>query len=131
MLIPEQFKPNDAWILFRLNEAPIHVGREGDFNLFALMDAASCFILGTELIPAVAPELTRSEFNRLLVDARRHTEELPETLFIPEGQGATLVTRAATSRGINVVRVAESELLVFIGEAREGFSEYLKEQGDA
>ena len=131
MLHPKQFKPNDAWIFFRLNEAPIHAGRNGEFNLFALMDAASCFILGTELIPAVAPQLTRSEFNRLLADARRHTEKLPETLFISESQGATLVTRAATSRGVNVVRIAESELFVFIGEAREGFAEYLKEQGGA
>ena len=114
MLNPKQFKSNDAWIVFRLNAAPIHTERDGEFNCFALMDAASCFILGTELIPAAASQLTRSEFRRLLASARRHTSELPKTLFIPNGDGATLATHEATKRGIEVVRAEESELRVFI-----------------
>jgi hypothetical protein len=33
------------------------------------------------------------------------------------------MTREATRQNIEVVRVAENELLIFIGEARQGFSE--------
>jgi hypothetical protein len=33
------------------------------------------------------------------------------------------VTLEATQQSIEVVRVPESELLIFIGEAREGFAE--------
>ncbi len=44
MLRPNQFEVNEAWIVFRLNNAPIRIEHEGSFNCIALMDAASCFI---------------------------------------------------------------------------------------
>ncbi len=49
---PNQFQPNETWIAFKLNDAPVFTGADGDFNVLALMDAASCFILSTELFPA-------------------------------------------------------------------------------
>jgi len=48
MLHPNQFHVNETWIAFQLNETPIITDRDGDFNIIALMDAASCFILGME-----------------------------------------------------------------------------------
>jgi hypothetical protein len=123
MLHPKQFEVNEAWIAFRLNHAPIRTERDGDFNCIALMDAASCFILGSEFIPATAAEPTRAQFRRLLKDARRHKQQLPNTLFVPREDLAHQLTLEATQQGIDVVRVPENELLVFIGQAREGFAE--------
>jgi hypothetical protein len=123
MLHPKQFEVNEAWIAFRLNHAPIRTERDGDFNCIALMDAASCFILGSEFIPATAAEPTRAQFRRLLKDARRHKQQLPNTLFVPREDLADQLTLEATQQGIDVVRVPENELLVFIGQAREGFAE--------
>jgi hypothetical protein len=54
VLHPEQFEVNEAWIAFQLNGAPIRTEDDGDFNFIALMDAASCFILGSEFIAASA-----------------------------------------------------------------------------
>jgi len=47
VLHPNQFQVNEAWIAFKLNGDPIHTEHDGDFNFFALMDAASCFLLGS------------------------------------------------------------------------------------
>ena len=58
MLHPHQFEVNEAWIAFRLNGTPVRTERDGDFNCIALMDAASCFILGLEFIPATSAEPT-------------------------------------------------------------------------
>jgi hypothetical protein len=123
MLHPNQFEVNEAWIAFRLNNAPIQTERDGDFNCIALMDAASCFILSSKFIPATAAEPTRAQFRRLLKDAKRHKQQLPRTLFVPREYVADRVTLEATQQSIEVVRVPESELLIFIGEAREGFAE--------
>jgi hypothetical protein len=123
MLHPKHFEVNEAWIAFRLNKAPIRTERDGDFNCVALMDAASCFILGSEFVPASAEEPTRVQFRRLLKDAQRHKQQLPKTLFVPREDVADQLAREATQHNIDVVRVSESELLIFIGEAREGFSE--------
>jgi len=127
MLHPKQFEVNEAWIAFRLNNAPIRTERDGDFNCIALMDAASCFILGSEFIPVTVSEPTRAQFRRLLKDARRHKQQLPKTLFVPREDVADQVTLEATQQSIDVVRVPERELLIFIGEARDGFAERFEE----
>ncbi|MGD9597150.1 MAG: hypothetical protein AB7G76_09520 [Steroidobacteraceae bacterium] len=127
MLHPNQFAINEAWIAFRLNSAPIRTERDGDFDCIALMDAASCCILGSEFIPVTGAEPTQARFRRMLKDAKRHRQKLPQTLFVAREDVVDRVTPEATRQSIDVVRVPESELLVFIGEAREGFSERFEE----
>ncbi len=123
MLHPNQFEVNEAWIAFRINSAPIRTELDGDFNCIALMDAASCFILSSEFIPVTAEEPTQADLRRLLENAQRHKQQLPKTLFVPDGEVTDLLTREATQQNIDVVRLSESELLIFIGEARQGFAE--------
>ena len=127
MLHPKQFEVNEAWIAFRLNSMPVRTERDGDFNCIALMDAASCFILGSEFVPVTAAEPTPPQFRRLLKAGQRHKEQLPKTLLIAREDMADLITREATHQNITVVRVPESELLIFIAEARQGFAERFEE----
>jgi hypothetical protein len=123
MLHPKQFEVNEAWIAFRLNGTPVRAEDDGDFNCVALMDAASCFILSMELIPVTAGEPTRAQFRRLLKNAKRHRHELPRTLFVAREDVADLMTHEAAQQNIDVVRVPESELVVYTGEARQAFAE--------
>jgi hypothetical protein len=123
MLHPDQFTVNEAWIAFRLNDAPIQTEADGAFNCLTLMDAASCFILGSEFIAASANEPSPLEVRRLLKKGRSHKQRLPQTLFVAREQPSDSIAREAKRQGISVAQVPESELLVFIGEARESFRE--------
>jgi hypothetical protein len=123
MLHPNQFTVNEAWIVFGLNEAPIQTEADGAFNCLALMDAASCFILGSEFIPADTGEPSQLEVRRLLKKGKSHKQQLPRTLFVAHEQPSASIAREAERQGISVVQVPESELFIFIGEAREGFRE--------
>lgn len=123
MLHPNQFSVNEAWILFQLNDAPIRTEQDGSFNCICLMDAASCFILGNSLITDTESEPSQLEARRLLKAGWAHKKKLPATLFIPTGQYQTHLPAEAERQGIAVVRVHESQLLVFIGEARQAFKE--------
>lgn len=123
MLHPNQFQVNEAWIAFKLNDRPIHTEQDGDFDFIALMDAASCFILSSAPVPANVAELTELESRRLLQRGQEHKQQLPKTLLVPSGQPAQFLAAAARRKGIEVVRVEENQLLIFIGEAREGFRE--------
>jgi hypothetical protein len=125
MLHPSQFKVNEAWLVFRLNEMPIHIKLEGDFNCIALMDAASCFILGNTFAPAGKAEPSKMAVRRLFKEAKTHKNELPKTLFVPSGQFNSILPAEAEGQGIAVVRVPEDQLLLFISEARESFKEHL------
>lgn len=102
---------------------PIRTDRDGDFNLIALMDAASCFILGFTTIAASAREPSKMKSKRLLKDGQAHKQQLPKTLFVPSHQPADFLTREAERQGIRVVRVPEDQLLVLIGDARASFRE--------
>lgn len=126
MLHPSQFKVNEAWIAFRLNDEPIQTKQDGSFHCICLMDAASCFILGNDMISAHEAEPSQLESLRLLEAARAHKKELPNTLFLPSGQFQTHLAEQAKGKGIEVVSVEEDELLVFIGEARQGFKEQVQ-----
>ena len=124
MLHPNQFQVNEAWLVFKLNEMPIRTELEGDFNCIALMDAASCFILGNTFSPAGEAEPSETAVRRLIKEAKAHKGQLPKTLFIPNGQFDSVLRVEAERQGIAVVRVPEDQLLVFIGEARESFKEH-------
>jgi hypothetical protein len=123
VLHPNQFQVNEAWIAFKLNDEPIHTEQDGDFDFLALMDAASCFILGFVPIPAKLSEPTQMDSKRLLKQGHAHKKQWPRTLFVPTEQPAQFLAAEAELLGIGVVRVAEAQLLLFIGEVREGFRE--------
>lgn len=125
MLHPSKFQVNDAWIAFRLNEVPISTEADGDFNVIALMDAASCFMLSTEFVPTTSSGPSEMEAKRLIKNGKAHKQQLPKTLYIPENQAADILCTEAERNGIAVIRVPEEQLLVFIGEAREGFREHV------
>jgi hypothetical protein len=123
VLHPNQFQVNEAWIAFKLNDRPIHTEQDGDFDFIALMDAASCFILSSVSVSANVAEPTELESRRLLQQGQERKQQLPKTLLVPSGQPAQFLAAAARRKGIEVVCVEENQLLIFIGEAREGFRE--------
>ena len=129
MLHPNQFQVNEAWIAFQLNDVPIETIEDGSFNCVALMDAASCFILGNAFVPIAAQAPSPTEMRRLLKSGWEHRREYPGTLFVPKGQFEASVSSEATRRGISVVPVEEDQLLAFIAEARQGFREFAQKGG--
>jgi hypothetical protein len=123
MLHPNQFKVNEAWIAFRLNDVPIHTDQDGDFDFVALMDAASCVILSSTPIPSAQLEPNAAESKRLLDDGQNHKGLLPKTLFVPVELPAELLAAEAKRLDIEIIRVTKEQLLPFIGEALESFRE--------
>ena len=129
MLHPNQFAVNEAWIAFWLNDEPIQTVQDGSFNCICLMDAASCFILGNAMVPAHESEPSHLEAKRLLKIGWAHKKRMPKTLFVPKGQFETNLIAAAQREHIDVVPVREDQLLVFIGDARQGFKEHVQARG--
>lgn len=125
MFHPKDFQVNEAWIAFKLNEVPITTETDGDFNVIALMDAASCFILGAEFVSATAVEPSEMEVKRLLKSGESHKQQLPKTLYVPKNLAADILCMEAQRNSLTVIRIPEEQLLVFIGEAREGLKDHL------
>ena len=128
---PNQFQVDEAWIIFKLNDEPLRTDRDGLFNIFCLMDAASCFILGNAFVEIDQSEPSTMEFAGLLEKGWAHHQQLPTTLFVPTGQFLTNVPEEAERQGIAVKRVKEGDLVPFIRESRQGFKQYERRQRPA
>lgn len=124
MLHPNQFQVNEAWIAFKISDEPIHTELDGDIYFLALMDAASCYILSHVPITAKAAEPTQIESRRLLKEGKSHKKQTPKILFIPTELPVRFLAAEAERIGIDVVRVEEYQLHVFIAEARESFKKF-------
>ncbi len=128
MLHPSQFGPHSAWVAFQLNDQAISTQSDGDFNLIALMDAASCFILGTASIPISTGEPSQLDAKRLLKDGQSRATQWPQRLIVPTTLTAGNLLKEAENHGVRIEHVPEAELEALIGEARQSFKEYFKGQ---
>ena len=126
MLEPNQFKENEAWVAFQLNDDPVRTLQDGNFNCVALMDAASGIILGTAFVSVAEQEPPALELRRLFETSVERSNCNPVTLFIPKGKYQSAVPAEAKRHGIEVVPVQESELVALSGEARQGFREHFQ-----
>lgn len=126
MLEPNQFEEDEAWVVFRLNDAPVLTEQDGDFNCIALMDAASGFIFGTAFVPFVEAEPSAFEVRRLFNSCFERSGSTPATLLLPKGQFQTTFPAEAKRRGITAVHVHETELSGLISEATQGFRKHVQ-----
>jgi hypothetical protein len=124
MFHPNRYRVHDAWIVFKLNDIPVRTERDGALNFIALIDVASCYMLGTELVAADAAELPKFAAKRLLKLGESKAQRLPIALFIPHELSAPLLAAEADRQGIEVVAIGEAKLVSVIEGAREGFREH-------
>ena len=124
-LHPQQFQVNEAWVAFTLNETPIETEQDGSFNCICLMDAASCYILATGMVPLHQGEPSRFEARRLFAAALKQGTK-PSKLFVPTTEFKTHLRQEAKRQGIEVIPVAEQQLQAFTGEARESYREHVQ-----
>lgn len=129
MLKPGNFKPNDAWILFRLNDAPIVTEPDGDFDILCLMDAASCYILGNEFVPAQTEAVTAHAVRSLLASARSVTNALPDTVFVSSELPASEFAQIIAEIGAEMVVATKRELSPIVSETKRGFRAHMKGRG--
>ncbi len=122
---PSTFGRNEAWILFRLNGAPIPTEMDGDFHAMAIMDAYSGMICGMEMISTTQPEISEIQARKLLSASANQAGGRPTSLFIASEDFATQMCTAASTMKIEVQRVPASDLSELTQEARDGFAAHV------
>ena len=118
---PSQFSPNDAWILFRLNDAPIVTEQDGDFDVLCLMDAASCYILANDFVPILGSTDAVRIAERLLAGAQVKAGCFPEKLFVSDELQSDRFAALAKKIGAELTLFDDEDLAPFASEAKEGF----------
>jgi len=121
---PSQFSVNETWIFFKINDHPVSTQADGDFDAFALMDAASLFMLGVEFVRVGSYESCNAEIRRLLKTAFSHKESWARKLLVPSGTPDVPVFVEAQAVGVPVEEVRVEETSAMLKEARLAFNEH-------
>ncbi|MGB5198970.1 MAG: hypothetical protein WBR56_03610 [Sedimenticolaceae bacterium] len=122
---PENFSPNEAWLLFQLNDAPVRTQADGDFNVLALMDVATGMILGMEFIGSTETEPSEFESRKLLASAEAEAGRKPNLLYVSSEQKMVRLVATVNAMGLDVIPEAGIELSPLTREAREGFAAHV------
>ena len=122
---PQDYAPNEAWLLFWLNDAPVHTVSDGDFNVMAIMDVGTGLILGMEFVGILAEEPTEFESRKLLASAESKAGERPQRLLVDSGQNLSQLIERASAMGLEVILESGSNLNPITQEAREGFAAHV------
>src|SRR6056297_2731993 len=121
MVHPSDYYPNEAWIFFKLSHVPVSTELEGEFDVFAMMDAASVYILGTEFVPAGSLADADAPIRSLLNTAHPQALAWPKSLLVSEATSVANLVSEAGDSGISVEAISQAELSKFTNEACQGF----------
>lgn len=122
---PKKFSPNQAWLLFQLNDAPVQTDADGDFNVLAIMDVATGLILGMEFFGVSGEEPSEFGSRKLLASAKSEAGEKPQQFFVDSEKKMPQLVRVADAMGIAVVPEPVSHLNALTEEARVGFAAHV------
>lgn len=126
---PRDYTVHEAWIFFRLSPLPLRIAGEGAFDVMAVMDAASCYMMGSEFIPSGVVELPETVVEKLVEAGRAQANKLPREFIVSSEIGSAQIERFAEQSGTPVERVPDEELAAFLSEARESFREFMGRDG--
>jgi len=122
MLMPDQFRVNEAWIAVRVNEDFIFVGDE-PYDIYVLMDAASAYVLGHVLSKVVDESPNEKDIEDLFQTAWSSKKEWAERLIVPGDSAADRAFRKkAEEKGLAVETVTLSDLEPIVGDLKELFA---------
>ena len=122
---PAHYAQNEAWLLFRLTETPVHTVEDGDFEVFALLDVATGLMLGMEFVEASAPEPSALQSRRLLGSAAEAAGRLPERIYLDADAGLEAFSAALAAMSIEACPESAAALAPLTQEARDGFRAHM------
>jgi len=122
MLTPDQFRVNEVWIALRVNEKFLFV-KDEPYDIYALMDAASAYVLGHVLSRVVDEAPHEKDVEALFRKAWEVKNQWAKQLIVTENSTAEDVFRTqAEKNGLSVRIVPLSELEPIIGPLKESFA---------
>ena len=122
MLTPDQFRVNEVWIALRVNEKFLFV-KDEPYDIYALMDAASAYVLGHVLSRVVDEAPHEKDVEALFRKAWEVKNQWAKQLIVTENSTAEDVFRTqAEKNGLSVRIVPLSELEPIIDPLKESFA---------
>nr|VFK22937.1 MAG: hypothetical protein BECKLPF1236B_GA0070989_13342 [Candidatus Kentron sp. LPFa] len=120
-LNPNDFKVNEVWIVIKVNDNPIALN-EGMFDLYALMDAASTYVIGQSPAPTSLDSPPLENVNAIFMKGWDSKQKWPKKIIISYKYDLNnSFYLAAIDKRIDVKYVPTSRLKIFIEPLKNHF----------
>ncbi len=121
MFSPDDFRVNEAWIAFRVNEEFLRVG-DDPHDIYVLMDAASAYVFGQVLVKVVDEKPQTKDVTALFKEAWAAKRQWAKRLIVTEESAVEKVfINEAKKQGLSVETVPLSDLEPIVGGFKELF----------
>ena len=122
MITPDQFRVNEAWIAARINEEFLFVQDE-PYDIYVLMDAASCYILGHVLSRAVDEVPQEKDVKELFQTAFQAKNQWADILILTGNSPADNVfKKQGEQQGLSIRIVNQLDLEPILGPLKKSFA---------
>jgi hypothetical protein len=122
MLTPNQFRVNEVWIAFRVNESFMFVQDE-PYDIYLLIDAASAYAFGHVLVRVTDEIPKEKDVDTLFQEAWGAKRQWPRQLIFPEDDPAQRIFRMqAEKNGLSFETVSLSNLSPIVEPMKELFA---------
>ncbi len=122
MITPDQFRINEAWIEVRVNEEFLFIQNE-PYDIYVLMDAASCYVLGFVLSRVVDDPPLEKDVKELFHTAFESKNQWADFLILTGDSPADAIFRKeAEKNGLHVKNINESDLEITLGPLKKTFA---------
>lgn len=122
MLTPNQFRVNEVWIAFRVNESFMFVQDE-PYDIYVLMDAASAYAFGHVLVRVTDEIPKEKDVDTLFQEAWGAKRQWPRKLILPEDDPAkNIFGMQAEKNGLSFETVPLSDLSPIVEPMKELFA---------
>lgn len=122
MITPNQFRVNEAWIAVRINDQFLFVQDE-PYDVYVLVDAASCYVLGHVLSRAVDEAPREKELKELFQTAFRAKNQWADILILTGNSPADeAFKKQGEQRGLASKTVNPEDLEPILGPLKESFA---------
>ncbi len=123
-LTSDQFRVNEAWILFRIDQF-LYV-QDQPVDVYMLMDASSFFIFDQLLVPDEISKKYKKKFNTLFKNAKKKAKQWPQKLILPEGDPAEQLCRMHSKKNhYSFEIVPYSYLSAILDPLKQSFSTFI------
>jgi len=122
VITPDQFRVNEAWIAVRINEEFLFVQDE-PYDIYVLMDAASCYVLGHVLSHVVDEAPQEKDVKELFQTAFQAKNQWADILILTGNSPADDVfKKQGEQKGLSIKTVNPSDLEPILGPLKESFA---------
>lgn len=118
MLKPSQFNPNEAWILFRLNDAPIPQSGMATLMFCASLMRQAAIFWATSWFQFIRMHIIGYATRRLLASGKSEANDFPDQVFVSAELTSSEFAEFITEIGAEMVVANLRKLSPFVSEAK-------------